>query len=88
MSGPAQAHRKRLYFRCHHTGMKENDILLGRFADHELQSLTDDDVAWLEDFLMNNNDLDIYNWISGREPVPPEQDHPVMRLLRASAGAA
>ncbi|TVR98225.1 MAG: succinate dehydrogenase assembly factor 2 [Rhodospirillales bacterium] len=74
--------RKRLLFRCHHTGMKENDLLIGTFADRHLDQLSDDDVAWLEALLMDHNDLDIHNWIVGRQAVPEDLDHPVMRMLQ------
>jgi antitoxin CptB len=73
--------RKRVYFRCHHTGMKENDILFGEFAERHLDALSDDDVRWLESFMQNNNDLDMYNWIMEKVAVPPDLDHPVMKLL-------
>lgn len=82
-----EARRKRLFFRCHHTGMKENDILIGAFAEKHLGELSNDDVRWFEDFLMNNNDIDIYNWIVGNKPLPPEFEHPVMQRLMASIQA-
>jgi antitoxin CptB len=75
--------RKRVAFRSHHTGMKENDLLIGTFVDRHMAAMSDDDVQWLESLLMNNNDLDLYNWILGKEPVPPQWDHPVMRQLMA-----
>lgn len=87
MTDASAQRRKRLFFRCHHTGMKENDLLLGAFARAHLASLTDDEVAWFEDFLMNNNDIDIYEWIVGRTPLPPALDHPVMQRLTAFVGA-
>lgn len=76
------AARKRLYFRCHHTGMKENDLLFGAFAERYLADLTDADVAWLEALLVNNDDPDLYNWITGKEPTPSDLDHPVMDMLK------
>lgn len=76
------ARRKRLRFRCHHTGMKENDLLFGTFVDRHLDELSDDDVAWLERFIGDNNDIDLYNWITGKTPAPAEYEHPVMRKLQ------
>ena len=46
------AHRKHVRFRSHHTGMKENDLLIGAFVDRYLASMNDDDVAWLERFFL------------------------------------
>lgn len=33
--------------------------------------------------LIDNGDPDLYDWISGRAPVPPEWDGPLMARLRA-----
>jgi len=79
--GPAEARRKRVLFRCHHTGMKENDLLIGTFADRHLPDLSDADVEWLEWLLLTHDDIDLYNWITGREPCPAALEHPVMRSL-------
>jgi antitoxin CptB len=61
--------------------MKENDLLFGAFAERHLASMSDEDVAWFESLLMNNNDIDLHNWVVGRKPVPPDLDHPVMQMI-------
>lgn len=73
---------KRLLFRAHHMGMNENDILFGRFAEAHLADFTP---AQLDRFetLIAQNDVDLFNWVSGRTPVPADFDHDVMRLLMA-----
>ena len=81
MSDASEVRRKRVLFRAHHTGMKENDLLIGAFADRHLAGLDDADVAWFEWLLMNHDDLDLYNWITGREPVPEKLRHPVMTAM-------
>jgi antitoxin CptB len=83
MSNAADALRKRVFFRCHHTGMRENDLLIGAFADRHLAEMQDADVGWLEGLLMTHGDLDLYHWITGRKPIPAELDHPIMRSLAA-----
>jgi antitoxin CptB len=81
MPDPLDKLRKRVFFRCHHTGMKENDLLFGAFAERHLASMSDEDVVWFESLLMDNNDIDLHNWTVGRKPVPPELDHPVMHMI-------
>lgn len=81
--GQIDARRKRLLFRSHHTGMKENDVLIGGFVDRHIDTLSDDDVRWLEGLLLDNNDIDLYNWILGKEPLPKHLNHPLMRQLIA-----
>ncbi len=73
--------RKRVLFRSHHTGMKENDILIGAFADRHVATMSDEDLAWFERLLLDHDDIDLHNWIVGLKPVPVALDHPVMRLL-------
>lgn len=82
MADDSDTRRKRLMFRCRHTGMKENDLLFGAFAERHLATMSDDDVAWLESLLMNNNDIDLYNWVVRKQPLPAHLEHPLMRMLQ------
>ncbi|HEU0117824.1 MAG TPA: succinate dehydrogenase assembly factor 2 [Alphaproteobacteria bacterium] len=63
--------RERLRFRSWHRGTREMDLLLGSFADAHLHAFTD---AQLETYeaLLEQSDPDIYNWMTGREPVPAD----------------
>ena len=74
------ARRKRLLFRCQHCGMRENDILIGGFAERHIATLDDDQLDRLET-LLAETDNDLLDWITGREPVPPRADTDVMRML-------
>lgn len=74
--------RKRLRFRSWHRGTREIDLLLGRFADAHIGDFTEDQLKSY-DRLLENSDPDIYNWISGAEPVPPAVESDVLRLLLA-----
>ena len=81
MAAPLDKLRKRVLFRCRHTGMKENDLLFGAFAERNLATMSDEDVIWFESLLMDNNDIDLNKWVTGREPFPQELDHPVMHMI-------
>ncbi len=72
--------RKRLLFRSRHMGTAENDILFGRFAERHLAGLTDDQLDRYE-ALLQNNDVDLFKWLTGKAPVPEEVDHDVMAML-------
>ncbi|MEE8392866.1 MAG: succinate dehydrogenase assembly factor 2, partial [Rhodospirillales bacterium] len=73
--------RKRLLFRCKHMGMAENDILFGRFAESRLGSMSEGQLRRLEK-LLEENDIDLFKWVSGKEPPPKAHDHDVMALLQ------
>jgi antitoxin CptB len=47
-SGGLDERRKRLLFRCWHRGTREMDLILGRFADAEIASLSDGELTELE----------------------------------------
>ncbi len=61
-------------------GTREIDLLLGRFADAHMAG-SDEEKLGLYDRFLNNSDPDIFNWISGQEPLPPAEDNIVVRLL-------
>jgi antitoxin CptB len=73
--------RKKLLFRSNHRGTKEMDILLGRFADINITSLTDQEVIDLEE-LINENDPDLYNWITGKISPPTHYQNSLMHKLQ------
>jgi len=81
VSAALDPRRKQLLFRSHHCGLKENDILLGRFADSHINELSDGQLDQLE-ALMQHNDIDVMNWIIGKTPIPEAFDTEVMNLIR------
>ena len=76
-----QVRRKRLRFRSSHRGMKELDILLGRFVARHLDALTPAQLDRYES-LIECPDPDLYGWILGRAEPPRNHDTDVMALLR------
>jgi antitoxin CptB len=73
--------RRRLLFRSWHRGIREMDLIMGRFADRHIGDLT---VPELDEFeqLIELPDQQLYAWISGGEPVPAEVDRPLFRRMR------
>ncbi len=78
---PQDIRIKRLRYRSNYTGTKETDVLLGQFAARHLAELSADMLDQYE-ALIENSDPDLFMWISGRKPVPPEWDTEIMTLLR------
>ena len=74
--------RERLRFRSWHRGMNEMDLLMGSFADAHIAAFTPEQLDQYE-AILELNDPDVYNWITGAEQVPQEHDSEVMQLLRA-----
>jgi antitoxin CptB len=72
--------RRKLRYRSWHRGTREMDLIMGRFADAHLDSFTHDQLVTYED-LLQENDPDLYNWLTGREAVPAEKNSEIMQLL-------
>jgi antitoxin CptB len=74
--------RKKLRFRAWHRGTKEVDLMMGRFADATLDRY---DTDQLEQFgaLLDAPDLEVYDWVIGKFPVPEEFQTGVMTELQA-----
>lgn len=72
--------RKQLIFRSWHRGTREIDLLLGRFADAHVPGFDAGQLMLYERFL-NNSDPDIFNWLTGQEPMPPSEANGVTDVM-------
>jgi antitoxin CptB len=72
---------RRLVYQSSYTGMKETDLLLGRFAQDHLAGLDDQELDHYE-ALLEAGDGQIYLWVSGTEPVPAQYDTSVLELIK------
>jgi len=72
--------RKRLRYRSWHRGMKEVDLIIGRFADANLDTFSDQQLDQFERIL-DQSDPDLFAWVSGRQPLPAKLDDNVMKLI-------
>ena len=79
------ARRRRLPFRATHCGTYENDILIGGFVQAQIAALSEPDIACLEE-LLELPETDLTNWLTGRLPIPPEVDTPLLRRIKDAAG--
>lgn len=78
---PIEIRRKRLIHRSRYTGMKETDLLLGAFAQRYVPGF---DASQLDEYerLLQETDADLFDWATGRAPVPERCQTAVMRLLQ------
>jgi antitoxin CptB len=60
---------KRLSMRSMRRGIKEMDIILSRFAEAKLTSMSDAELSHY-DALLQENDQDLYQWVSGQKSAP------------------
>ncbi len=79
------ARRRRLLFRAWHRGIREMDLVLGRFADAQIAVLSEAELDEVESWL-DIPDQRIFGWVSGQEPTPGNIDTPLFRRLREFKG--
>lgn len=75
------ARRRKLLFRAWHRGMREMDLIMGRFADATIERLAADELADFE-LLLEVPDRELLAWITGECDVPPNFDTALFRRLR------
>jgi antitoxin CptB len=74
--------RRKIKFRSWHRGMREMDLIMGRFADACVDAM---EPAELDDYerLMEMPDPELLGWVLGDDPPPVDLDTPMLRRLRA-----
>jgi len=88
MSGPTRTgadldeRRKRTLFRAWHRGIREMDLIMGRFADAEIGAMGEGDLAEFER-LIEVPDRDLYLWLTGEAETPSNYDTPLFRRLKS-----
>ncbi len=80
--GSQEVRRKRLLFRCQRRGFKEVDLIFGTFAAREIGTLDDQGLDDLE-ALLNAPDQDVFAWLKGELPLPPQYDTATFARLKA-----
>ncbi len=73
--------RRRIIFRSWRRGMREMDLILGRFSEAHIAGLSDSE---LDDYerLLEVPDGDVFSWIAGRARIPACYDTPLLRKIR------
>jgi len=79
--------RKKLLFRGGHRGTKENDILMGRFMDKHLNTLTEEQLDAFEALINEVPDADFFKWATGKEAAPAQYDTDVLQMIRELSNA-
>jgi antitoxin CptB len=73
--------RRRILFRAWHRGIREMDLIMGRFADAAIDTMSD---AELDDFerLIEVPDRDLFRWITGEDATPSNYDSAIFRRVK------
>ena len=81
MTQELNAERRNLHFRSCHRGIKDMDIIFGKFADVVLGDLSEDELPDYQRIRELPDDR-LFSWATGREDVPDDVRSPLLdRLL-------
>ena len=75
------ARLRRLQFRAWHRGTKEADLLIGGYFDLLSASWGEEELAWFE-ALLNEEDVEIMAWAIGMQPPPERYQGPMMQRMQ------
>ena len=78
--------RRKLRFRSLRRGTKESDLVIGGFAEENLNVLTEDQLVIFE-ALLDENDQDVLSWVIEMKAPPIEHDTEVLEMLKIFKGA-
>jgi antitoxin CptB len=73
--------RRRLLFRAWHRGIREMDLVLGRFADAQIAGLSGPELDEVEDWL-DIPDQQMFAYVNGTQATPAALDTALFRRLR------
>ena len=76
--------RRKILYHAWHRGTRELDLLLGRFADDSIGTLTEGELDEFE-ALLEVDDRELFGWILGKLPVPDTAPKAVLAKVLAFA---
>ena len=74
--------RRKVLFRAWHRGIREMDLIMGRFADAEIGGFSEDELDEFER-LIEVPDRDLFRWITGEDETPSNYDTALFRRLKS-----
>ena len=69
--------KKKILYKSQNRGTKEMDILIGNYAEKYLDTMSACELLFFES-LINERDLDLYDWITCAKTLPKRLAHPLM----------
>lgn len=79
-----ETRRKRLLYRANHRGTYENDLMIGGFVKARIAAMSEAELDEIE-AVMEFPDAELADWLTGRKPIPPHADSPMLRRIRQAA---
>lgn len=85
-TSPLDTRRRRIVFHAWHRGIREMDMLFGRFIDAHVAGMSEGELDEVE-ALMRLPDQELLKWIDGREAIPANQNVALITRIREYSAA-
>jgi len=72
--------KKKILYKSKNRGIKEMDFLLEKFVKNNIEQMTMDQLNKFE-LLLEESDIDIFNWITNKNIVPNRHNNEVFRMI-------
>jgi len=72
--------KKRLLYQSQHRGMREMDLILGKFAEIHLANMNEEDCQNFE-ALLAFPDQELYGWFFENDPIPQEIPLRIIKMI-------
>ena len=79
---PRELWLKRLTYRSWHRGCKETDLVLGTYCARHIEQLSEPQLQLFE-ALLDEDDAEIWAWLTDKKPCPNAEYAPLLAELRA-----
>ena len=77
--------RKRAHWRAWHRGTREVDLIMGRFADREIGTISDAELEAFEN-LLERQESEVFAWVTGRAEPPAGLEGELIERLKDFRG--
>jgi antitoxin CptB len=78
---------RQIIYRANHRGIKEMDILLGRYAQAKVPSMTEAEIMRFE-ALLDLPDSELLAWITGADAMPAGADSDMLAAIARHAASS
>lgn len=73
--------RKRLLYQSQHRGLREMDLLLGKFAQKYIGTMRHEELKQFET-LLGFPDQDLYSWFFEKMPIPQDAPASIIKMIQ------
>eukprot|EP01080_Neovahlkampfia_damariscottae_P011141 gene11141-3963_t len=75
-----ESRRRKLLYHSRKRGRVETELFFGSYATDNIWKMSDEELDLFESLLVEQ-DVDLYNWVLGKTPIPPEHQNELFEKI-------